>query len=140
LLDSPGSENPRAVPEIREAVALFEAWERSINDLQAAKGFSEAVRILDDYLECEPASPHRAFIQNLRLSNTRRLLQQLTRLDRTDFSLWLEYALAVLAAVDNEAESVIAANPELKKDLDSFKHVWGDALAQALKRVQNSEG
>ena len=134
------SANPRAVPEIREAIALFEAWERSINDLHAAKGFTEAVQMLDDYLECEPDSPHKAFIQNLRVSNTRRLLQQLTRVDKRDFSLWLEYALAVLAAVENEAQSVLAANPDLKKDLDSFKQVWGDALAQALKRVQNGEG
>jgi hypothetical protein len=134
------SASPRAVPEIRAAVALFEAWERSINDLHAAKGFTEAVQILDDYLECEPDSPHKAFIQNLRLSNTRRLLQQLTRVDRKDLSLWLEYALAVLAVVDNEAQSVMAANPELKQDLDSFKHVWGDALAEALKRMQNGEG
>jgi hypothetical protein len=134
---SPG---PRTVPEIREAVALFESWERSINDLHAAKGFTQAVQILDDYLECEPETPHKAFIQNLRLSNTRRLLQQLARVDEKDFSLWLEYALAVLAAVDKEAQSVMAANPELRKDLDSFMHVWGDALAQALKRVQNGEG
>jgi oligoendopeptidase F len=130
----------RSVPEIREAVALFESWERSINDLHAAKGFTEAVQILDDYLECEPDTPHRSFIQNLRLSNTRRLLQQLARLDKKDFSLWLEYALAALSAVDKEAQSVMTANPDLKKDLDSFKHVWGDVLAQALKRVQNGEG
>jgi hypothetical protein len=134
------SAGPRTVPEIREAVALFESWERSINDLHAAKGFTQAVQILDDYLECEPETPHKAFIQNLRLSNTRRLLQQLARVDEKDFSLWLEYALAVLAAVDKEAQSVMAANPELRKDLDSFMHVWGDALAQALKRVQNGEG
>jgi hypothetical protein len=134
------SPSPRSVPEIREAVALFESWERSINDLHAAKGFTEAVQILDDYLECEPDTPHRSFIQNLRLSNTRRLLQQLARVDKNDFSLWLEYALAVLATVDKEAESVMAANPDLRKDLDSFKYVWGDVLAEALKRVQNGEG
>ena len=130
----------RNVPEIREAVALFQSWERSINDLHAAKGFTEAVQVLEDYLECEPDTPHRAFIQNLKLSNTRRLLQQLARVDRKDFSLWLEYALAALSAVDKEAQSVMAANPDLRKDLDSFKHVWGDVLAEALKRVQNGEG
>lgn len=130
----------RDVPEIREAVALFESWERSINDLHAAKGFTEAVQILEDYLECEPDTPHRAFIQNLKLSNTRRLLQQLARVDKKDFSLWLEYAIAALSAVDKEAQSVMDANPDLRKDLDSFKHVWGDVLAEALKRAQNGEG
>lgn len=132
--------NARSVPEIREAIALFESWERSINDLHAAKGFTEAVQILEDYLECEPDTPHRAFIQNLKLSNTRRLLQQLARVDRKDFSLWLEYALAALSAVDKEVASVMAANPDLGKDLDAFKHVWGDVLADALRRVQNGEG
>jgi hypothetical protein len=126
--------SPRNVPEIREAIALFEAWERDASDLHAAKGFSEAVEILDDYLECEPESPHRPFIENLRLSNTRRLLQQLARVDKKDFSLWLEYALAALAAVDEEAASVVAAHPELKGELDSFMHVWGEPLAKALKQ------
>lgn len=134
------SGNPRAVPEIRAAIALFESWERSINELHAAKGFTEAAQILDHYLEAEPDSPHRGFIQNLRLSNTRRLLQQLARVDKKDFSLWLEYALAALAAVENEAQSVMAAHPELRKDLDSFRQLWGEALAQALRRVPNGAG
>lgn len=130
----------RSVPEIREAIELFESWERSINDLHAARGFTEAVQILEDYLEYEPDTPHRAFVQNLKLSNTRRLLQQLAQVDRKDFSLWLEYALAALSAVENEARSAMAANPELKKDLEAFLQVWGDVVADALKRVQNSEG
>jgi len=132
--------NPRSVPEIREAIALFEAWERETSDLHAAKGFTEAVQILDDYLECEPDSAYRPFIENLRLSNTRRLLQQLARVDKKDFSLWLEYALAAFAAVEKEAASVIAANPELRGELDSFMRVWGEPLAEALKHVQSGKG
>ena len=129
----------RTVPEIREAIALFESWERSVNDLHAARGFTEAVQMLDDYLECEPETPHRAFIQNLKRSNTRRLLQQLARVDRKDFSLWLEYALAALSAVDKEARCAVAADPDLRRDLEAFLQVWGDAVADALKRVQNGE-
>jgi hypothetical protein len=124
--------SPRDVPEIREAIGLFEAWERETTDVHAAKGFTEAVQLLDDYLECEPDSPHRRFIENLRLSNTRRLLQQLARIDKKDFSLWLEYALAALAAVEREAASVVAANPELKGELDSFMRVWGEPLARQV--------
>jgi len=67
-------------------------------------------------------------------------LRQLARVDRKDFSLWLEYALAALAAVGREAQSAMAADPQLKGDLDSFMQVWGDVVAQALKRVQNGEG
>lgn len=131
---------PRSVPEIREAVALFESWERSMNDLSAAKHFTEAVQLLDDYLECEPESPHKQFIQNLKVSNTRRLLQQLAQIDKTDFALWLEYALVALALVDREAESIMDANPGLKADFDAFRNVWGAVLAEALQRVQKGEG
>jgi hypothetical protein len=131
---------PRSVPEIREAIALFEAWEASINHADAAKRFTEAMQLLGDYLDYEPDSPHRQFVKNLRLSNTRRLLQQLARVDRKDFGLWLEYALAVMALVDHEAAPVIAANAELKADLEAFLKVWGDSVNQALQRIQHGQG
>jgi hypothetical protein len=131
---------PRSVPEIREAIELFESWEGAINDLDAAKRFAEAMQLLDDFLEYEPHSPHRQFIQNLRVSNTRRLLQQLAKVDRKDFGLWLEYALSAMAVADKEAASLIAANPQLRTDLDSFLKVWGDSVNQALHRIQHGEG
>jgi hypothetical protein len=131
---------PRSVPEIREAIGLFEAWEKAINDVNAAKRFAEAMQLLDDYLESEPDSPHRQFIRNLRIANTRRLLQQLARVDRRDFGLWLEYALAAMALADKEGAALIAANPQLRTDLDSFLEVWGDSVNQALHRIQHGEG
>ena len=78
----------REVPEIREAIALFESWEKSINDYHCARRFTEAVQLLDDYLEAEPETPYRDFIRNLKTSNTRRLLQHLARVDRKDFAIW----------------------------------------------------
>ena len=132
--------SPSSVPEIREAVALFEAWEASIGDAGAAQRFTEAVERLDDYLQCEPDTPHRQFIQNLRISNTRRLLQQLARVDRKDFSLWLEYAIAVVSLVGNEADAVMAAHPQLKADFEAFKKIWGGPVEEALRRIQSGEG
>jgi hypothetical protein len=130
----------RSVPEIRAAIALFEAWEASINDVNAAKRFGEAMQLLDDYLESAPDSPHQQFVQNLRISNTRRLLQQLASVDRQDFGLWLEYALAAMALADREAATVMSANPQLRTDLDSFLKVWGDSVNEALHRIQHGEG
>lgn len=118
----------REVPEIREAIALFESWEKSISDYHSARRFTEAVELLDDYLEAEPGTPHRELIRNLKTSNTRRLLQHLARVDRKDFAVWVEYALVVLSLVEKEAASVMATQPELKKDFDAFLGVWRDAL------------
>lgn len=100
-----------AVPEIREALALFEAWEASINDAAAARRFTEAVELLDDY-----------------------------RVERKDFSLWLEYAIAVVSAVGREADALMAANPQLKADFDAFAKNWGGAVEEALQRIQRGEG
>jgi hypothetical protein len=118
----------RDVPEIQEAIALFESWEKSINDYHSARRFTEAVQLLDDYLEVEPGTPYRELIRNLKISNTRRLLQHLARVDKKDFAVWVEYALLVLSLVDKEAASVLATQPELKKDFDAFLGVWRDAL------------
>jgi hypothetical protein len=123
----------RNVPEIREAIELFEKWERGFNDPAAAAHFTEALELLAGYLEGEPDSAHRSFIQNLRLTNTRRLLQLLVQVDKRDFGLWLEYAMAVATLVDKEAASVMAAQPALKKDYDAFLGVWKDALFTAVQ-------
>ena len=96
--------------------------------------------MLDDYLECEPDTPHRTFIQNLKISNTRRLLRQLTKIDKKDFSLWLEYAISAVAAVSNEAQSLLNADPELKGDFAAFQKAWGSAINDALQRIQRGEG
>lgn len=69
--------DPRTVPEIREAIALFEEYERSSLNYAAAKKFIAAVDLLNDYLDSEPDSPHKDFIDQLRFSNTRSLLRNL---------------------------------------------------------------
>jgi multidrug resistance efflux pump len=65
-------------------------------------------------------------------------LQLLARVDKKDFSAWLEYALAVLSRADHEAKSVMAEYPELKKDFDAFLGVWREALLEALQKVQEA--
>lgn len=135
-MDSPEEDRrrtaPREVPEIREAIALLEGWEKSAADPAAARSFTEALELLDEYLECEPGTPHRAFVQNLKLSHTRSLLRQLARVGREDFGVWLEYALAVAVLVDREAKSLMAQHPELKKEVDGFLEVWGEDVRRAL--------
>lgn len=123
---------PREVPEIREAIGLLEGWEKSAGDPAAARSFTEALELLDDYLECEPDTPHRAFIRNLKLSHTRSLLRQLARVGREDFGVWLEYALAVAVLIEREAKSVMAQHPELGQEVDAFLKVWGEDVRRAL--------
>ena len=60
-------DDPRAVPEIREGVALLERYEASPMSYESTQDFALAVETLEDYLAENPDSPHRHFIQNVRL-------------------------------------------------------------------------
>jgi hypothetical protein len=116
--------NARSVPEIRAAAQLFEAWERNVRDPGAAQRFGEAVQMLNDYLECEPDSPHRPFIENLKLANARRLLRLLGEVDKSDLSAWVEYADVLVRLLEHEAQAAIAADASLKGEFDAFlKHL-----------------
>jgi len=132
--------SPRSVPEILEAITFFEKWEAAISDPAAAARFAEAVQLLDDYLESEPDSPHRTFVQNLKVSNTRRLLQLLKQVDKNDVSSWMEYVNVVFLVLKDEADSLLASNSELKEDFDAFVSVWGseyiEALQEAVRRTK----
>ena len=114
------SEDPRSVPEIREASALFETWERNPRNPGAAQRFGEAVQMLDDYLECEPDSPHRPFIENLKLANARRLIRLLGQVDKSDLSAWVEYADVLVRLLDSDAQAAIAGDASLKSAVDAF--------------------
>ena len=112
--------NPRSVPEIREASALFEAWEQNLRDPSAAQRLAEAVQLLDDYLDCEPGSPHRPFIENLKLANARRLLRLLGEVDRSDLATWVEYADVLVRLLEQEMQAAIAADASLKGAFEAF--------------------
>jgi hypothetical protein len=112
--------NPRSVPEIREASALFEAWEQDVRDAGAAQRFAQAVQMLDDYLEGEPESAHRPFIDNLKLANARRLLRLLGQVDKSDLATWVEYADVLLRLLGKEMQAAIATDASLKGGFDAF--------------------
>src|SRR5687767_13914779 len=116
MLDS----SPRAVPEMREAITLFEKWEAAVTDPAAAGRFVEAVQLLNDYVDSEPDSPHTTFVQNLKVSNTRRLLQLLSRVNKNDPFSWMEYVSVVFLTLKDEAEALMASNSELKQDFEAF--------------------
>jgi hypothetical protein len=128
-------DSPRAVPEIREAIVLFEKWESAITDPAAAGWFVEAVQLLDDYLEAEPRTPHAKFVHNLKLSNARRLLQLLKQVGRKDESSWMEYVNALFLMLKDQAGALIAANPDLRADYEAFVSAWGKQYLAALEQA-----
>jgi len=110
--------DPRSVPEIGAAVELFGEWEKALDDPGAADLFTQALEQLDDYVEAEPDTPHRSFIENVRLANIRRLLTQLSRVRASDLGNWAGYTVVLTSRP--EVPTVVARQPQLKAVLDAF--------------------
>jgi hypothetical protein len=129
--------DPKTIPEIREAIRLFEEFERSSYSYTEANKFNEAVDLLNDYLDSEPDSIYKDYIQRLRLSYTRSLLRNLARVDKADFISWGQYVFTIFK-VKGEADALMLKFPELKADFDEFLNIWKKELALLL--VVDEEG
>ncbi|SRR6266571_3198678 len=124
--------DPKAVPEIREAITFLEGYDKGPLTYENAKHFALAIETLDDYLKDDPDSAHAPFVRNLKFSYTRRMLQRLSSVNKADAGLSLEHILFVVHTVKVEAEKLMSDHPELKKDFDALLKVWAEPLARAL--------
>ena len=124
--------DPRSIPEIREAIELLESYEQTQASYADAKEFMLAIETLEDYLTDHPETPHRQFIQNLRFSHTRRMLQRLASVNKADAGASIDHIVMIVHTVKNEAEKLMELYPELRKDFDALISVWADPLARAL--------
>ena len=131
--------DPREIPEIREAVALLEGYEAAPLSYGSTDEFVLAIETLEDYLSQNPDSPHRQFIQNLRFSYTRRMLQRLSSIDKTDLFVSLEHILLVAHTVKAEAEKLMGEYPDLEKDFNALVKTWGEPLARTLMEEEDLE-
>lgn len=131
-MDAKLDRDARAIPEIREAVALLERYEAAPLSHESAQDFALALETLDDYLSENTDSPHRPFIENLRFSYTRRMLQRLSSISKADAYLSLQHIVLILHTVKTEAEDLMRQHPELQKDFDRLTKAWGEPLIRAL--------
>lgn len=131
--------NPDSIPEIREAITLFQSYERAGASFEDARKFEIAVQTLDDYLEENPNTPHRVFIQNLKFSYTRRLMERIASVNKTDLETSLKHIVLVAASVKTEAEKIMAQFPEQKREWDLLIGKWAAVIAEALVNLEEED-
>ena len=69
---------PERPDEVKEAVNLLKEFEKSESHTKRTRNFNDGIDLLNDYVEENPDSPHLVFIENIKTSYTRKLLEQLT--------------------------------------------------------------
>ena len=110
----------RSVPEIREALAALERYERSNAEYDDAVSFREALEALADHLEDEPDSPHRAFIANVRETYLRRLLERLGRLKNADDFSVIAHLVILTETAPDDVRRLLQAQPALQPAFDQL--------------------
>ncbi|MBI5967947.1 MAG: hypothetical protein HY882_08840 [Deltaproteobacteria bacterium] len=119
--------------DIREARALFSRYEKSRDHLERTRYFEDAINILDDFLADNPDLPHKSFIENLKLTYIRKLLEELPGLGTLSYDDWGHYILLLYINLEVKKNIIIQKGPSLQKNLEDFFAMWGDELIREIK-------
>lgn len=106
---------PERPNELKEAVNLFAEFEKADSHTKRTRTFSDAIGLLTDYIEENPDSPELAFIENIKTSHTRILLQQLNDIRKIEINDWLHYTMLTILKVKDEVTKILSEDPILKE-------------------------
>lgn len=126
--------------EISEAIELLEKLEKLPDHKLRAGDFEQAIEVLNDYLSQNPDSPHTNFIEKIKLTYTRHLLEQLPKLSSLSFSEWLPYLSPFLFKAKKEIDTVIKRFPKLGENYRKFLRMWKDELIKREKELEKDDG
>lgn len=120
--------------ELREARTLFEEFERSNSHSKKVRCFEDAIQILSDYIQENPCSSNLQFIENIRFSYTRRLLEQLKNIGNVEMDVWFDYLSLTIFKVENETNQILLENPMLRQKYEEFKALWKDEFVKLVNQ------
>lgn len=128
--------DPKSVPEIRDAIALLEEYENSRLSEDDAKRFACAMEMLHDYLFDEPNTPHKEFIQHLRVTHTHQMMKRISSVNHADAGASIQHIRLVVDTVKGEAEPIMESDPELEKDFLALLRVWAEPIVLELAKKE----
>lgn len=124
--------------ELKEAVNLLKEFEKSDSHRIKTRTFSDAIDLLRDYVEESPDSSHLDFIENIRTSYTRILLQQLNSISQIEIEDWYNY-FAPVSKVQSEVTKILSENPILKDGFTNFISIWKEEFLEFINQRANNK-
>lgn len=125
--------------EIKDAVELLKGLERQPFHRLRAEDFDQAIEALNYYLSQNPGSTHNNVIENVKLTYTRWLLEQLAKDDSLSFSEWLPYMMPLLFTAKKEIDIVIKQFPNLGENYKNFLRIWKDELIKREEELEEDD-
>ena len=126
--------------ELRQATELFTQFQTAANHDLKISNFEQAVKILDKCGIGDVDAKTQEYIANLRLSNTRVLLNFLGTLTQPDPEIWVRYMFLLIFRMEGELGVLVSEYPELMETFKKFEaFVRKDLLEGCRQFVENSE-
>ena len=123
--------------ELKEAVNLLREFEKPGSHKKKTRNFTDAIDILNDYVKENPESPHLDFIENIRTSYTRILLQQLADIREIEIDDWHNYYTLMTLKVEDEVTKILSEDPILIEGYQEFLSMWIHDVIAILKGLLN---
>ena len=124
----------RELPEdLKEAVKLFAKSEKESNYFLQTRAFEDALDILNEHLGNYPDSPHESFIENIKLTYTRKFLEELDNLLGADIDTWFG-CVHLLFKGKKQVEANIEKDAQLKRNYKRFMGVHAEEAIKILKQ------
>ena len=111
-------------PEIREAKAQLNEFEKSLKQSVKPKLFSTAIRNLEEYISDNPNSLHKQYILNIIKSHIKISIKQLDDVKLSDARLFYDFLIHVCSFIEKYKEDIFTEEPLLKENYDFFFEKW----------------
>jgi hypothetical protein len=104
-----------------------------------ARELTEAFGLLNAYLKENPASEHREYIENRKLSHMRNHLRHLSQLTQPDQETWL-FNIVLFTLSAPEVTRALEQHPELRSWYEAFREAHDDWFRKELARHSQRAG
>jgi hypothetical protein len=108
------------IPEdIIETRKLLETSLRMNDHDKRVNYFDSAIELSNDYLELNPHSHHKTYIENIKMTYLRSLIKNLPK-SNVDIKIWFNYTVLFMHKYPLEFNTIIENDPILKKIYNEF--------------------
>ena len=125
--------------DVAKAVNILESWEKSRNHSERTRDFEDAIDTLNDYLMDDEHKIIHSYLNNIKRTYTRKLLEELPHLPVLQKGEWFNYIKLLFLTVPDEVDAITKERPNLKESEINFLKIWGDELMEILRMKSNQQ-